>query len=55
MTDIPIRIGLCTDPSGPYEEVDANAGAEAIRMAIEERKIIFDNTYYVNYAQCARY
>jgi branched-chain amino acid transport system substrate-binding protein len=38
MTDIPIRIGLCTDLSGPYEEVDGNAGAEAIRIAIEEMK-----------------
>ncbi|MEX6507216.1 ABC transporter substrate-binding protein [Jiella sp. M17.18] len=36
MTDNPIRIGLCTDLSGPYENVDGNAGAEAIRMAIEE-------------------
>ncbi|RWH72886.1 ABC transporter substrate-binding protein [Mesorhizobium sp.] len=38
MTDTPIRIGLCTDLSGPYENVDGNAGAEAIRMAIEEMK-----------------
>lgn len=32
----PIRIGFCTDLSGPYQEVDGPAGAEAIRMAIEE-------------------
>lgn len=36
MNDTPIRIGLCTDLSGPYENVDGHAGAEAIRMAIEE-------------------
>jgi branched-chain amino acid transport system substrate-binding protein len=29
-----IRIGFVTDLSGPYEEVDGHAGAEAIRMAI---------------------
>ncbi|AEK60203.1 Leucine-, isoleucine-, valine-, threonine-, and alanine-binding protein [Collimonas fungivorans Ter331] len=32
----PIRIGFCTDLSGPYQEVDGPAGAEAIRMAIED-------------------
>lgn len=32
----PIRIGFCTDLSGPYQEVDGLAGAEAIRMAIED-------------------
>jgi branched-chain amino acid transport system substrate-binding protein len=32
----PIRIGFCTDLSGPYQEVDGHAGAEAIRMAIED-------------------
>ncbi len=31
-----IRIGLCTDLSGPYESVDGNGGAEAIRMAIDD-------------------
>jgi branched-chain amino acid transport system substrate-binding protein len=31
-----IRIGFCTDLSGPYESVDGHAGAEAIRMAIED-------------------
>lgn len=31
----PIRIGFCTDLSGPYQEVGP-AGAEAISMAIEE-------------------
>ncbi len=36
MSDNPLRIGFCTDLSGPYEDVDGNAGAEAIRMAIEE-------------------
>jgi branched-chain amino acid transport system substrate-binding protein len=36
MTDTPISIGFCTDLSGPYENVDGHAGAEAIRMAIEE-------------------
>jgi branched-chain amino acid transport system substrate-binding protein len=32
----PIRIGFCTDLSGPYQNVDGPAGAEAIRMAIED-------------------
>ena len=31
-----IRIGFCTDLSGPYESVDGYAGAEAVRMAIED-------------------
>ena len=31
-----IRIGFCTDLSGPYQSVDGPAGAEAIRMAIED-------------------
>jgi branched-chain amino acid transport system substrate-binding protein len=35
MQENTIRIGLCTDLSGPYESVDGNAGAEAVRMAIE--------------------
>ena len=36
MSDRVIRIGLCTDLSGPYENVDGHGGAEAIRMAIED-------------------
>lgn len=32
----PIRIGFCTDLSGPYQSVDGLAGAEAIRMAIAD-------------------
>jgi branched-chain amino acid transport system substrate-binding protein len=36
MNERPIRIGFCTDLSGPYESVDGNAGAEAVRMAIED-------------------
>ncbi|MGJ7526034.1 ABC transporter substrate-binding protein [Variovorax sp. GB1P17] len=37
MTDNnPIRIGFCTDLAGPYQGVDGPAGAEAIRMAIED-------------------
>jgi branched-chain amino acid transport system substrate-binding protein len=36
MTHDPIRIGLSTDLSGPYENVDGHAGADAIRMAIED-------------------
>lgn len=36
MSDTPIRIGFCTDLSGPYQGVDGPAGAEAIRMAIED-------------------
>ena len=31
-----IRIGFCTDLSGPYQSVDGPGGAEAIRMAIAE-------------------
>lgn len=36
MTETPIRIGLYTDLSGPYQDVDGPAGAEAIRMAIAD-------------------
>ncbi|QSI28460.1 ABC transporter substrate-binding protein [Variovorax sp. RKNM96] len=37
MTDhSPLRIGFCTDLAGPYQGVDGPAGAEAIRMAIED-------------------
>jgi branched-chain amino acid transport system substrate-binding protein len=36
MTATPIRIGLCTDLSGPFEGVDGLAGADAIRIAIED-------------------
>jgi branched-chain amino acid transport system substrate-binding protein len=36
MTNTPIRIGFCTDLSGPYQGVDGPAGAGAIRMAIED-------------------
>ena len=36
MTTQPLRIGLCTDLSGPFESVDGHGGAEAIRMAIED-------------------
>lgn len=36
MTGTPIRIGFCTDLSGPYQDVDGPAGAEAIRMAIAD-------------------
>lgn len=36
MRDSPVRIGFCTDLSGPYQNVDGPAGAEAIRMAIED-------------------
>jgi branched-chain amino acid transport system substrate-binding protein len=32
----PIRIGFCTDLSGPYQSVDGRGGAEAIRMAIAD-------------------
>lgn len=34
--DDAIRIGFITDLSGPYEEFDGNAGAEAIKMAIAD-------------------
>src|SRR6186713_2617641 len=40
MPNSPIRIGFSTDLSGPYQSVDGPAGAEAIRMAIED----LDNT-----------
>lgn len=36
MSNVPIRIGFATDLSGPYQSVDGPAGADAIRMAIEE-------------------
>jgi branched-chain amino acid transport system substrate-binding protein len=36
MSDEPIRIGFCTDLSGPYQGVDGPAGADAIRLAIED-------------------
>ena len=36
MSEAMIRIGFCTDLSGPYRGVDGPAGAEAIRMAIED-------------------
>lgn len=36
MTKTPIRIGFATDLTGPYQSVDGPAGAEAIRMAIED-------------------
>ena len=36
MTKTPIRIGFCTDLSGPYESVDGQGGADAIRMAIAD-------------------
>jgi len=36
MTDAAIKIGFCTDLAGPYQGVDGPAGAEAIRMAIED-------------------
>jgi ABC-type branched-chain amino acid transport systems, periplasmic component len=36
MTGNRLRIGFCTDLSGPYESVDGHAGADAIRMAIED-------------------
>ncbi|MGQ9372029.1 ABC transporter substrate-binding protein [Azospirillum sp. ST 5-10] len=32
----PVRIGFCTDLSGPYQGVDGPAGAAAIAMAIED-------------------
>jgi branched-chain amino acid transport system substrate-binding protein len=32
----PIRIGFCTDLSGPYQSVDGPSGAAAIRMAIAD-------------------
>ena len=32
----PIRIGFCTDLSGPYQSVDGPGGAEAIRMAVAD-------------------
>src|SRR3954469_16757371 len=35
MSETAIRIGFCTDLSGPYQNVDGPAGADAIRMAIE--------------------
>ena len=36
MTDTAIRIGFATDISGPYQGVDGPAGADAIRIAIED-------------------
>jgi branched-chain amino acid transport system substrate-binding protein len=36
MPDTPVRIVFCFDFSGPYQNVDGPAGAEAIRMAIED-------------------
>ncbi len=36
MTGTPIRIGFCTDLSGPYQDVDGPAGAEAIRIAVAD-------------------
>ncbi len=36
MSNVPIRIGLATDLTGPYQSVDGPAGADAIRMAIED-------------------
>jgi branched-chain amino acid transport system substrate-binding protein len=36
MTETSIRIGFCTDLTGPYQGVDGPAGADAIRMAIED-------------------
>ena len=36
MAKTPVRIGFCTDLSGPYQGVDGPAGAEAIRMAIAD-------------------
>ena len=36
MTDDPIRIGFCTDLTGPYQGVDGPAGVDAVRMAIED-------------------
>ncbi|SJM35451.1 ABC transporter substrate-binding protein [Mesorhizobium delmotii] len=36
MPDTAIKIGFCTDLTGPYQGVDGPAGAEAIRMAIED-------------------
>lgn len=36
MSNVPIRIGFTTDLTGPYQSVDGPAGAEAIRMAIED-------------------
>src|SRR5579859_7598524 len=36
MATTPIRIGFSTDLSGPYQSVDGPAGADAIRMAIED-------------------
>jgi branched-chain amino acid transport system substrate-binding protein len=36
MSNTPIRIGLSTDLTGPYQAVDGPAGADAIRMAIED-------------------
>ncbi len=36
MSNTPIRIGFSTDLSGPYQNVDGPAGADAIRMAIED-------------------
>ena len=38
MTKTAIRIGFCTDLSGPYESVDGQGGADAIRMAIADRE-----------------
>jgi branched-chain amino acid transport system substrate-binding protein len=32
----PIRVGFCTDLSGPYQSVDGHGGAAAIRMAIAD-------------------
>lgn len=34
--DTSIKIGFCTDLTGPYQGVDGPAGAKAIRMAIED-------------------
>ncbi|MFD0782402.1 ABC transporter substrate-binding protein [Micromonospora azadirachtae] len=36
MPTTPIRLGFGTDLSGPFREVDGPAGADAIRMAIED-------------------
>jgi branched-chain amino acid transport system substrate-binding protein len=36
VTNSTIKMGFCTDLTGPYESVDGTAGAEAIRMAIED-------------------
>lgn len=36
ISDDVIRIGLITDMSGVYSDIDGNAGADSIRMAIED-------------------